>query len=280
MPSTMRDMQSLCDFDGVRQRLIERQCALCEALRERFTFEVFHHQKVDIFVATHVEECADVRVIQARDRLRLSLEALAAFRIVREVLGQRLDGDCPIQASIDGSINFAHAADGDETLQLVHAQHASGKPARTDGRLGCGNHVRDVGQLPEMGGCLSMVCCCSLKTKQRLHLTAKDVVRPAGTREKRGPLGRVPLECGMKEAFDVKPSFGHLGSVEFPRSPGDREHLDTKNRRGSVLIVAGRSRFKLATHSEARRPDGGRRGRRAGPMKNQARRASCLRTEA
>jgi hypothetical protein len=43
---------------------------------------------------------ADVRVIQARDGVRLAIEALTLLGITRRVRGQDFDRDCAIQACV------------------------------------------------------------------------------------------------------------------------------------------------------------------------------------
>jgi len=67
-----------------------------------------------------------VRVAQGSHRLRLALEAGAAFRICADVMGQDLDGDGAVEAGITGLLDLAHAARTDGRLDLVGSQARAG----------------------------------------------------------------------------------------------------------------------------------------------------------
>ena len=58
----------------------------------------------------HVVQGANVRVVQAGDGLRLALEPLLEIRVRGDMLGEDLDGDRAVQASVAGLIDFTHAA--------------------------------------------------------------------------------------------------------------------------------------------------------------------------
>ena len=48
-----------------------------QAAGQRFAFHQFHDEVIEAAVVAHVEDAADVRVVEARDRLRLAMEQLA-----------------------------------------------------------------------------------------------------------------------------------------------------------------------------------------------------------
>ena len=52
-------------------------------------------------------------MIQARNRARLLLEALAELGMLRKVLGEHFDGDDTIEAGVFSFIDFAHASSPD-----------------------------------------------------------------------------------------------------------------------------------------------------------------------
>ena len=87
-------------FGGDRQRLLERQRPLLEALRERLARDVLHHQVGGAVVLAHVVERADVRMAQAGDGPRLALETGAATWVGAELGRQNLDGDAAIEARV------------------------------------------------------------------------------------------------------------------------------------------------------------------------------------
>ena len=117
------------DLDRVFDRLRERQRSPLQPRLERLTIDVLHDQVVDVVLHPDVMERADVRMVQAGDDPGFPLEAFDALRVVRQVLGQRLDGDGAVQARIDRAIHFTHAARGDQGLQLVRTEDTSDEPA-------------------------------------------------------------------------------------------------------------------------------------------------------
>ena len=68
------------DLNGVLQHLVQRQRALLQPVRQRFAFQVLHHQVVDSVLLADVVQRADVGMIQAGDGARFALEALARVR--------------------------------------------------------------------------------------------------------------------------------------------------------------------------------------------------------
>ena len=76
----------------------------------------------------------DVRVIQRGERLGLAREPREAIRIVRERLGQHLDGHVAVELRIARAIHLAHAAFANGRCNLVDAEA---------GAEGKGQRVRD-----------------------------------------------------------------------------------------------------------------------------------------
>ena len=97
-----------------------------QPLFERLAFEVLHHQKVVVRVGPDVVQDADIGVIEAGDRLRLAVEALFHFRILREMRRHDLDGDDPVEAGVLGLINLTHAPGPNRAENLVRTQTCAG----------------------------------------------------------------------------------------------------------------------------------------------------------
>ena len=129
-PAPVCSVERVDDLDRVFDRSRERQRSPLQPLLERLTIDVLHDQVVDVVLHPDVVERADVRMIQAGDDPGFALEACDALRVVRQMLGQRLDGDGAVQARIDGAIHLTHAARGDQGLQLVRTEDTSDEPAR------------------------------------------------------------------------------------------------------------------------------------------------------
>ena len=53
---------------------------------------------------------ADVGMVQRRSGLRLAPEAFQRLRVLRDVVGQELEGDETVQARVLGLVDHAHAA--------------------------------------------------------------------------------------------------------------------------------------------------------------------------
>ncbi len=115
----VRLVERVGNLDGVLQHLLHRQRTFEQPLRQRLTFQIFHHQIINSVLVTSVVQCADVRMVQAGDRLCFALEALAQFSAVGEMSGKNLNGDNSIEAGITGFINLAHSARTDSGEDFV-----------------------------------------------------------------------------------------------------------------------------------------------------------------
>ena len=98
---------------------------------------MLHDEVIQALVSAYVEECTDMRMVQARDQHRLALEALAAFRMIRKVLGKHLDGDRAMESSIERPIDFAHAPGRNQRLDLIRTEQAAGQAAGPWARFAC-----------------------------------------------------------------------------------------------------------------------------------------------
>jgi hypothetical protein len=84
----VRRFERFSDLFGNRQRFIDGQRALRDALGQRRAF----HQLHDDGVVFESVDRGDVGMIQRRQHLRFSLETRQVVRIVGERRGQDLDG--------------------------------------------------------------------------------------------------------------------------------------------------------------------------------------------
>ena len=132
----VRLVERVADLDRDRQRLVDRERAACRAAcGERLAFEILQDEEVDAVLLADVEQRADVRVAERRDRARLALEALAQLRIAGERRGQDLDRDHAIEPGIARPIHFAHAARADEGDDFVGAELCPGRQRHGLARL-------------------------------------------------------------------------------------------------------------------------------------------------
>ena len=112
-PGTMRGGERLGDLDRPLDRLVECERPACDPGLEGLAIDELHHDEVAPGVATDVEERADVRVVEPRDRTRLAVEALAPFLGSRDRRREQLERDRALEARVDRAIDLAHAAGAD-----------------------------------------------------------------------------------------------------------------------------------------------------------------------
>jgi hypothetical protein len=106
----MRGLEAGNDLVRNIECLVEAKGPCGDALSQRRTFDELHDDDRLAFDLLEAMDRRDVGMIQRCEDLRLASEARQAVGIVREVLGQHLDGDVAIQARIAGAPDFAHAA--------------------------------------------------------------------------------------------------------------------------------------------------------------------------
>ena len=99
-------LQRFGDLAGDRQGLFERHGASRDALPERGSLHQFHYQG-PLF---HAVDLCDIGVIQRGQDLGFASESGQAIGIVREGIGQDLDGDPAVELGICGAIDRSHAA--------------------------------------------------------------------------------------------------------------------------------------------------------------------------
>jgi hypothetical protein len=121
-PRAMRPIERIGDLDRVLKRLFERERAFRESIGKRLTVDVLHHEVVGLIVMPDIVNRADMRMIQRRNDLRLTLEALLKRWIGGEMCRENFDRDGSIQAMVDRFIDLAHAAAADQRNDFVRTE--------------------------------------------------------------------------------------------------------------------------------------------------------------
>ena len=136
----VRLVERIADLNRDPQCVLRLQSAPCrvaataaagEAFGDRLPFQMLQHEEVDAVLVADVEQGADVRMIQRRDRARLAFEALAQLRVGRERGGENLDRDRPIEPRVAGLVDLAHAACPEGGEDLVRAEAGAGGQGQT-----------------------------------------------------------------------------------------------------------------------------------------------------
>jgi hypothetical protein len=128
----VRVVERVGDLDGEAEHLFGRQRSPREAVIQCFALQILHDQELHALRlrrvgvrhdgVADVEQCADVRMAQRRNRARLGVEPRAASGPLGELGGEQFDRDRAFQARVAGLIDFAHSARADERDDLVRSK--------------------------------------------------------------------------------------------------------------------------------------------------------------
>ena len=110
----VRGAERVGHLDREIERARDGQRAALEADVERLAVDELHGEQVDLAIggrhAVDVEDGDDVRVVERRGGLRLAHEALAARRVADRRRRQHLERHRPLEPSVEGAVDDAHAA--------------------------------------------------------------------------------------------------------------------------------------------------------------------------
>jgi hypothetical protein len=122
----MRSVQRIGNLHPTLQRLFERQRPFFESLRQRLAFDALHHQELDAVLSSNVVQHANVRMIQAGDRLRLAFKTLPQSWVIRKLLRKNLDGDRAVQTRVARAVHLSHSARSEWRNNLVWPESSAG----------------------------------------------------------------------------------------------------------------------------------------------------------
>ena len=106
----------VCGFEGFRdlprdrQRIVDGNRPLRDAIGERGPLDQLQHERLDAVRFFKAVDRGDVRMVERREHLRLALEAREPIGIAREELGKDLQRDITIELRVTRTIDLAHAA--------------------------------------------------------------------------------------------------------------------------------------------------------------------------
>ena len=190
----VRGFERFGDLSRDRQRFVERQRTLRDAVRERRALDELEHQRVRARIFLESVDRADVRMIERREQLCLALEARDAVGIGRESIREKFQRDIAVEPRIARAIHLAHAARAESRHELIRAHDAPDLLATCTGRI-------------EQHRCRRFEKSSSLRARreQRFDLDAQPAVGPAGLRYIRLPLGAVACERFLEDALHPRP---------------------------------------------------------------------------
>ena len=107
------------------QRLVERNRALGDAIRERRTVHQFHDERAYAIGLFEAVDRRDIGMVERGEDVRLTLEARQSVGVQRERIRQDLDCHVTLQLRVACAIHFAHAAGAKQTGDLIRTEAAA-----------------------------------------------------------------------------------------------------------------------------------------------------------
>src|SRR5262245_3474198 len=117
----MRGFERVRDLSRNGQRLIKRNRAALDALREIVALDKFHDQRGGARTVFKPVDGGDVRMIKRREHFRLALKAREPVGISRKRGWQDLDRDLTFQPGVRRPIHLTHPAFADLRGDVVNA---------------------------------------------------------------------------------------------------------------------------------------------------------------
>ena len=103
----VRCLQRFSDLDGDGQSIVRGNSAKLDFLRQRFSRNQLHHEKVAGVDFLYAVYCGDIRVIQRSQHAGFTLESRNTFGIVTECFREEFDRDTAGELRVGGLINVA-----------------------------------------------------------------------------------------------------------------------------------------------------------------------------
>jgi hypothetical protein len=122
----VRRFERLGNLPRYWQRLGDRNCSTCEALRQVLTLDQLHDERRDAVRLFEAVDAADVRMIQRRERFCFPLKPGKAIRVAGKGVRENFQRDITPELCIAPSIHFAHSADPKGGEDLVRAEAGAG----------------------------------------------------------------------------------------------------------------------------------------------------------
>ena len=117
------------------QRLVERDRAARDALRQVVALDQLHHDRAHTAAFFEAVDVRDVRVIEGRERLRFAREPREPVGVTGERVGQYLERDIAIELRIARAVDLAHPAGADAGDDFVDAEARAGSERQTAGSI-------------------------------------------------------------------------------------------------------------------------------------------------
>ena len=125
----VRGLERVSDLPGESECLRDRQRAVRNHRRERRPLDELHDHRVGVAGVFDTVHGRNPRMVQRREGARFALEASPAIGVLRDRVGQHLDGHVALQPRIAGTIHLAHTPCAERADDLVGANPRPGDQA-------------------------------------------------------------------------------------------------------------------------------------------------------
>ena len=134
----MRGFERLGDLTRDRQRLIERDGALRQTIRQRGSLDQFQHERRQVAGFFETVDGRDMRVIQRGQEFRFPSKARAPIGVAGERPRQDFHRDVSLQSGVARAVHLAHAAlaEGRDDFVQDRVECPQQEPLRTLGEAG------------------------------------------------------------------------------------------------------------------------------------------------
>ena len=106
----VRGLEAVGDLNADLQEFGYLDGLLSDAAFESLALEEFHGDKRPPFEASDIVNGADIRVIERRRSARFAAESLDRLRVLRNVVGEKFQGDASAQPGVLGLVDHSHSA--------------------------------------------------------------------------------------------------------------------------------------------------------------------------
>ena len=203
-PFLVRGFEGVGDLEGQLQRLLDRNRAAPETIRQRAAFDELEDEKARAVIGLESVNRRDVGMVQRRQQRRLTFESGDAIGVLRERVRQHLDGDFTAECGVARLPHLAHAtlADGGKNL-VVTQSRAPLQPVLGPGPVSKrdrGGRRQRLDRRPLRKAPRGHVC-----HEQRFHLALQFAIVTAGSADEHPALVRTPFQGVLKHLLDAIP---------------------------------------------------------------------------
>ena len=118
----VRRLERFGDLARRREGVAQGERSARERLGQRLAGHQLHHDVADRAGFLEPVDGGEGRMVHGGEHPRLAVEARQAHRVLREGLGEDLDGDFPPELAVAGPVHLSHTASAERSEHFVGAE--------------------------------------------------------------------------------------------------------------------------------------------------------------